>query len=72
MPLPRLHRDSPLHGLRGNEAREKTALMPDPEWTTWCGFTTQDSRCPYGNGALLEGPVRTLPQSAAFGEPGPS
>ena len=29
-PPPTLHEDSLMYGLRGNRAREKTALMPDP------------------------------------------
>ena len=29
-PPPTLHEDSLMYGLRGNGAREKTALMPDP------------------------------------------
>ena len=41
-----------MHGLRGNGAREKTALMPDPLWRSSCGFTTLDSRRGYGHGAL--------------------
>ena len=59
-----------MHGLRGNGAREKTALMPDPLWRSSCGFTTQDSRRGYGHGAPLEGAVGTLPQSAALGSLG--
>ena len=31
-----------MHGLRGNGAREKTALMPDPLWRKSFGFTTMD------------------------------
>ena len=59
-----------MHGLRGNGAREKTALMPDPLWRSSCGFTTQDSRRGYGHGAPLEGAVGILPQSAALGSLG--
>ena len=70
MPPPRLHGDSPMHGLRGNGAREKTALMPDPLWRSSCGFTTLDSRCGYGHGAPEGRPVATLPQSASLGSLG--
>ena len=66
-PPPRLHGDSPMHGLRGNRAREKTALMPDPLWRSSFDFTTLDSRRGYGHGAPKEGPVGTLPQTAALG-----
>ena len=62
--------ESPMHGLRGNGAREKTALMPDPLRRSSFGFTTLDSRRGYGHGAPEEGPVGTLPQSAALGSPG--
>ena len=67
MPPPRLHGDSEMHGLRGNGAREKTALMPDPLCRSSCGFTTQYSRRGYGHGAPLEGPLGTLPQPAVSG-----
>ena len=40
-----------MHGLRGNGAREKTALLPAPLWRSSCGFTTLDSRRGYGHGA---------------------
>ena len=70
MPPPRLHGDSRMHGLRGNGAREKTALMPDPLWRSWCGFTTLDSRRGYGHGAPKGRPVGTLPQPAALGSLG--
>ena len=66
MPPPRLHGDSPMHGLRGNGAREKTALMPDPLWRSSFGFTTLDSRRGYGHGAHEGRPVGTLPQPAAL------
>ena len=59
-----------MHGLRGNGAREKTALMPDPLWRSSFGYTTLDSRRGYGHGALKERPVGTLPQSAALGSLG--
>ena len=59
-----------MHGLRGNGAREKTALMPDPLWRSSFGFTTLDSRRGYGHGAPKEGPVGTLPQPAALGSLG--
>ena len=59
-----------MHGLRGNGAREKTALMPDPLWRSSFGFTTLDSRRGDGHGAPKEGPVGTLPQIAALGSLG--
>ena len=59
-----------MHGLRGNGAREKTALMPDPLWRNSFGCTTLDSRRGYGRGAPKEGPVGTLPETAAFGSLG--
>ena len=59
-----------MHGLRGNGAREKTALMPDPLWRSSFGFTTLDSRRGYEHGAPKEGPVGTLPQPAALGSLG--
>ena len=33
-----------MYGLRGNRAREKTALMPDPLRRSSFGCTTLDSR----------------------------
>ena len=65
-PPPRLHEDSLMHDLRGNGAREKTALMPDPLWRSSFGFTTLDSHRGYGHGAHREGPVGTLLQTAAL------
>ena len=59
-----------MHGLRGNGAREKTALMPDTLRRSSFGFTTLDSRRGYGHGAPEERPVGTLPQSAALGSLG--
>ena len=59
-----------MHGLRGNGAREKTALMPDPLWRSSFGFTTLDLRRGYGHGAPKEGPVGTLPQPPGLGKPG--
>ena len=59
-----------MHGLRGNGAMEKTALMPDPLWRSSFGFTTLDLRCGYGHGAPKKGPVGTLPQTAALGSLG--
>ena len=59
-----------MHGLPGNGAREKTALMPDPLWRSSFGFTTLDSRHGYGDGAPKEGPLGTLPQTAALGSLG--
>ena len=59
-----------MHGLRGNGASEKTALMPDPLRRSSFGFTTLDSRHGYGHGAPEEGPVGTLPESAALGSLG--
>ena len=59
-----------MHGLRGNEAREKAALMPNLFWRSSCCFTTQDSRPGYGHGAPLEGPVGSLPESAGSGSLG--
>ena len=41
--------------------------MPDPLWRSSCVFTTLDSRRGYGHGASLDGPVGSLPQSAALG-----
>ena len=70
MPPPILHWDSPMHGLRGNGAREKTALMPDPLRRSSFGCTTLDSRRGYGHGTPKEGPVGTLPQPAALGSLG--
>ena len=43
-PPPTLHGDSLMYGLRGNRAREKTALMPDPLRRSSFGCTTLDSR----------------------------
>ena len=59
-----------MHGLRGNGARGKPALMPDPLWRSSSGFITLDSRRGYGHGAPKEGPVGTLPQTAALGSLG--
>ena len=59
-----------MYGLRGNGAREKTALMPDPLCRSSSGFTTLDSRRGFGHGAPKEGPVGTLPQTAALGSLG--
>ena len=59
-----------MHGLRGNGAREKTALMPDPLWRSSLDFNTLDSRRGYGHGAPKEGPVGTLTQPAALGSLG--
>ena len=59
-----------MHGLCGNGAREKTALMPDPLSRSSFGYTTLDSRLGYGHGAPKEGPVGTLPQTAALGSLG--
>ena len=53
-----------MHGLCGNGAREKTALMPDSLRRSSFDFTTLDSRRGYGHGAPKEGPVGTLPQTA--------
>ena len=47
-------------------ARENTALMPYPLWSSLFGLTTQDSRRAYGHGAPLDGPVGTLLQPAAL------
>ena len=44
--------------------------MPDPLWRSSFGFTTLDSRRGYGHGAPKEGPVGTLPQTAALGSLG--
>ena len=55
-----------MYGLRGNRAREKTALMPDPLRRSSFGCTTLDSRRGYGHGAPEEGPVGTLPQPAGL------
>ena len=59
-----------MQGLRGNGAREKTALMPDPLWRSSFGFNTLDSCREYGHGAPKEGPVGTLPQTATLGSLG--
>ena len=59
-----------MHDLRGNVAREKTALMLDPLWRSSFGFTILDSRRGYGHGAPKEGPVGTLPGTAALGSLG--
>ena len=59
-----------MHDLRGNGAREKTALMPDLLWRSSFDFTTLDSRRGYGHGAPKEGPVGTHPQTAALGSLG--
>ena len=56
-----------MHELRGNGAREKTALMPNPLWRSSCGFTTLDLCRAYGHGAPLEGSVGPLPQPTALG-----
>ena len=69
-PPPTLHEDSLMYGLRGNRAREKTTLMPDPLRRSSFGCTTLDSRRGYGHGAPEEGPVGTLPQSAGLGKLG--
>ena len=69
-PPPTLHEDSLVYGLRGNRAREKTALMPDPLRRSSFGCTTLDSRRGYGHGAPEEGPVGTLPQPAGLGKLG--
>ena len=50
-PPPTLHEDSLMYGLRGNRAREKTALTPDPLRRSSFGCTTLDSRRGYGHGA---------------------
>ena len=59
-----------MHGLRGNGAREKTALMPDPLRRSSFDFTTLDSRRGYGHGAPEGRPVGTLPQPASLGSLG--
>ena len=59
-----------MHGIRGNGAREKKALMPDPLWRSSFGFTTLDSRRGYAHGAPQEGPVGTLRPTAALGSLG--
>ena len=59
-----------MYGLRGNRAREKTALMPDPLRRSSFGCATLDSRREYGYGVPGEGPVGTLPQPAALGSLG--
>ena len=59
-----------MHRLRGDGAREKRALMPDFLWRSSFGFTTLDSRRGYGHGAPKEGPVGTLPKTAALGSLG--
>ena len=46
------------------------SLMPDSLWRSSFGFTTLDSRRGYGDGAPKEGPVGTLPQTAALGSLG--
>ena len=69
-PPPTLHEDSLMYGLRGNRAREKTALTPDPLRRTSFGCNTLDSRRGYGHGAPEEGPVGTLPQPAGLGKLG--
>ena len=62
--------NSLMYGLRGNRARKKTALMPDPLRRSSFGCTTLDSRHGYGHGAPEEGPVGTLPQRAGLGKLG--
>ena len=59
-----------MHGLLGNGASKKTALMPDPLWRSSFGLTTLDLCRGYGHGAPKEGPAGTLPQIAAFGSLG--
>ena len=59
-----------MHGLRGNGARETTALMPDPLWRSLFDITNLDSRRGYGHGAPKEGAVGTLPQTAGLGSLG--
>ena len=46
------------------------ALRPNLSWRSYRGFNTQDSCRAYGHGAPLEGPVGTLPLSAALGRLG--
>ena len=40
-----------MHGLRGNRARDRTGLMPDPLRRSSFVCTTLDSRRGYGHGA---------------------
>ena len=51
-----------MHGLRGNGAREKTALMPDPLWRGSFGFNTLDSRRGYGHGFPRKDPWGLSPR----------
>ena len=59
-----------MHGLRGNGAREKTALMPDPLWRSSFGFTTLDSRRGYGHGAPQGRTRGDSPPDCGLGKPG--
>ena len=56
-----------MHGLCGNGAGEKTALMPHPLRRSSFGCTTLDSRREYGHGAPKGGTVGTIPKPAALG-----
>ena len=60
----------PCMAFHGNGAREKTSLTPDPLWRSSFGFTTLDSRRGCGHGAPKEGPMGTLPLTAALGSLG--
>ena len=44
--------------------------MPGSLWRSSFHFTTLDSRRRYGHGAPKEGPVGTLPKTAALGSLG--
>ena len=60
-----------MYGLRGNRAREKTALMPDPLRRSSFGlYHSGLASYGYGHGAPEEGPVGTLPSRRALGSLG--
>ena len=59
-----------MHGLCGNGAREKTALMPDPFWRSSCGFTTLDSRRGYDMVRPREDPWGLSPSLRPWEAPG--
>ena len=68
-PPTRLHGDSSMHGLCGNGAREKTALMLDFLWRSLGGFTTMAS-CGGYELCTLGKPRQDSPRGRSLGEPG--
>ena len=60
-----------MYGLRGNRAREKTALMTDPIKEELVRlYHSGLASYGYGHGAPEEGPVGTLPSRRALGSLG--